>query len=223
MDDLGEKLEAVFIRLGQAYEVLRNPRTRGAYEADLTARASRGPRVDTAPTVMAGPSSPGSPPSAKAAAPAPAPPPPADRSQEIRRAFESMIAAEKHIQEEKYWDAIQLLEFAVQWLEGKDLTRARVALGRSYAKNPKWAKQAESILKTAVAADPKSAEAHAMLGGLYASQNLRSRAAHEYRRALEIQPGRQDATDALAALGPEEPEDIPDASGGFLKKLFGKR
>ena len=44
MDDLGPKLEAVFIRLGQAYEVLRNPRTRGPYEADLASRTTHFPR-----------------------------------------------------------------------------------------------------------------------------------------------------------------------------------
>ena len=44
MEDLGAKLEAVFIRLGQAYEVLRNPRSRAAYETDLASRAPRVPR-----------------------------------------------------------------------------------------------------------------------------------------------------------------------------------
>jgi tetratricopeptide (TPR) repeat protein len=147
-----------------------------------------------------------------------------DRVQEERRALEAMFAAEKHMQQEKYWDAIQLLEYAVQWLEGRSLTRARIDLGRSYAKNPKWVKQAEGILKSAVADDPKSADAHAVLGGLYASQNLRSRAAGEFRRALELQPDRQDAAEGLAALGPVEPTDEPEeGGGGFLKKLFGKR
>jgi len=37
MADLRDKLETVFIRLGEAYEVLRNPRSRGAYESELAA------------------------------------------------------------------------------------------------------------------------------------------------------------------------------------------
>jgi len=217
MDDLGPKLEAVFIRLGQAYEVLRNPRTRGSYEADLAARAPRFPRAQGEP---------GTPPQGSPASPAagaaPQPPPAPDKTQESRRAFEAMIAAEKHMEQGKFWDAIQLLEHAVQWLEGRNLTRARVALGRSYAKNPNWAKQAETILKTAIASEPKSADAHFVLGELYARQGLRSRAASAFRRVLEIQPDRQDAADALAALGPDEPEE-PEDEGGFLKKIFGKR
>lgn len=217
MDDLGPKLEAVFIRLGQAYEILRNPRTRGPYEADLAARAPRFPR---------GGADPGTPPTGSAPGPAPppeAPAPAVDRTQEARRAFESMVAAEKHMEQGKYWDAIQLLEHAVQWLEGRALTRARVALGRSYAKNPNWAKQAETILKSAISSEPKSADAHFVLGELYATQGLRSRAATAFRRVLEIQPDRQDAAGALAALGPDEPPAEPEDDGGFLKKLFGKR
>ena len=219
MDDLGPKLEAVFIRLGQAYEILRNPRTRGNYEADLAARAPRGPRAATDP----GTPPQGSPAGPPASGPPPAPPAP-DRTQEARRAFESMVAAEKHMEQGKYWDAIQLLEHAVQWLEGKNLTRARVALGRSYAKNPNWAKQAETILKAAIAAEPKSADAHFVLGELYAGQGLRSRAATAFRRVLDLQPDRQEAATALAALGPDEPPGEPqDEGGGFLKKIFGKR
>ena len=219
MDDLGPKLEAVFIRLGQAYEVLRNPRTRGPYEADLASRAPRFQRPGAA-------ADPGTPPTGSPAGPAPAPEtpaPPADRAQEARRAFESMVAAEKHIEQGRFWDAIQLLEHAVQWLEGRNLTRARVALGRSYAKNPNWAKQAEAMLKSAITSEPRSADAHFVLGELYATQGLRSRATSAFRRALEIQPDRHDAASALAALGPEEPPGEPEDDGGFLKKLFGKR
>ena len=218
MEDLGAKLEAVFIRLGQAYEVLRNPRSRAAYETDLASRAPRVPRPAGGPVVVAGPSSPGHAP----AAPAPPPPPP-DPNQEARRAFEAMVTAERHIESEKYWDAIQLLEFAVQWLEGKNLGRARLALGRAYAKNPNWAKQAEAALKAAVEADAKNAGAHVELGGLYARQGLRSRAVSAYRKALDLQPDRHDAAEALAALGPDDEGSPPEEKGGLLKKLFGKR
>ena len=41
MADLRDKLETVFIRLGEAYEVLRNPRSRAAHESDIASRAPR--------------------------------------------------------------------------------------------------------------------------------------------------------------------------------------
>jgi curved DNA-binding protein CbpA len=221
MDDLGPKLEAVFIRLGQAYEVLRNPRTRGPYESDL---ASRAPRVPRSGTSDSGTPPQGSPPGTPQGPAAEAPPPPRDVALEGRRALEAMIVAEKHMEQGKYWDAIQLLEHAVQWLEGKNLTRARIALGRSYAKNPNWLKQSETILKSAIASAPKSAEAHFVLGELYASQGMRSRAITVLRRVLELQPDHQEAAAALGRLGPGDPEEPPEeGSGGFLKKIFGKR
>jgi curved DNA-binding protein CbpA len=224
--DLGPKLEAVFIRLGQAYEVLRNTRSRSSYESDLAARAPRFPRSGSEPGTPAGGSVPFVTQSPPQAPPPPPPPPPSpkDKEREMRRAFDDMIAAEKHIEQGKFWDAIQLLEHAVQSLDGRNLTRARIALGRSYAKNPNWSKQAETILKAAIADTPKSAEAHAVLGELYATQGLRGRAASALRRALELDPARQDAAAALAALGPEDasPRE-PDDDVGFLKKLFGKR
>ena len=47
LHDLRDKLEAVFIRLGEAYEVLRNPRMRASYERQLGPRAGpeRGAQV----------------------------------------------------------------------------------------------------------------------------------------------------------------------------------
>src|SRR5439155_156703 len=88
MADLRDKLEAVFIRLGEAYEVLRNPRSRGAYESDL---ASRSPRpVPPPPAPTAGPAP---------AVPPAAPPPAVDPA----AAVQSLRRAPKYLAEEKYW------------------------------------------------------------------------------------------------------------------------
>ena len=62
-----------------------------------------------------------------------------------------------------------------------------------------------------------------MLGELYASQGLRSRAASMFRRVLELKP---DGTRRrrLAGLGPDDsPAEPEDDRGGFIKKLFGER
>jgi len=190
----------VFIRLGEAYEVLRSPRSRAAYESDL---ASRAPRPAPAP----------------AAAPAPRPDPvppmdPAVAAQSVRR-------AEKYMEQEKYWDAMQLLEAAVPVLEGKQKQRARLDLARVYTKNPNWVHQAEETLHEVVRDDPKNAEAYLALGQLYKAGGLRSRSVGMFRKVVELKPDHEEALTELAALGPE-PEGGVD-SGGFLKKLFGRR
>jgi len=95
--DLRDKLEAVFIRLGEAYEVLKNPRTRASYEERLGS-------VGFVP----------------GAPPPPEPPaPPPDPAEELRKAQEAIRIGEKLYEKEKFWDAIQVLEPAVPIVTGR--------------------------------------------------------------------------------------------------------
>jgi hypothetical protein len=196
--DLHDKIEAIFIRLGEAYEVLRDRNRRASYESDL---ASRAPRPPLAPTTGPGAA--------------------ANPELEARVAEESVKRAERYLLEEKYWDAIQLLEPAVGALTGKFKARARLALARSYLKNPHWLKRAEEVLQAITRDDPRNAEAFFLLGTLYKQGGLRSRAASMLRRALELKPEHEQAAAELAGL-PVEPAAAPVESGGILKKLFGR-
>jgi tetratricopeptide (TPR) repeat protein len=199
--DLAEKLEAVFIRLGQAYEVLRNPRSRSSYESDLASRAVRVPVTATH-----------SPPT----------PPPPDPAFEARMADESYRKAEKHFEREQYWDAIQLLEPAVQMAQGKPKNKARVLLAKAYLKNPKWIKRAEEQLQTVLKEEAANVEAHFLLGTIYKTGGLKSRAMHAFQRVLELKPDHEQAAVQLGDLGPDPSEPPPSGGGGLLKKLFGK-
>lgn len=204
--DLHDKLEAVFIRLGEAYEVLRHTRSRSSYEADLAART---PRVVAQASVSSGP---------EAAAAA------TDPSVEAKLAEDAIRKAEKRVAEEKYWDAIQLLESAVPKAQGKWKQRGRVLLAKSYMKNPHWVKRGEEQLLTVVHEDPKNFEAYFVLGALYKAGGLKSRATTMFRKVLDIKPDHEEAIAELGALTPEspEPEEPAPGSGGLLKKLFGK-
>ena len=199
--DLRDKLDAVFIRLGEAYEILRNVRTRGSYESLL---ASRTPR---------------------AAPPPPSTAPPAveetDPTVDARLALESIRKAEKHLEKEEYWDAIQLLEKAIPAVEKKLKQRARVNLARAYVKNPNWVKRAEEVLQTVVQEDPKNADAYFCLGELYRQGGLKSRALTMYRKVVELKPDHEQALVQVALLVPQDPETPPE-SGGLLKRIFGK-
>jgi curved DNA-binding protein CbpA len=197
--DLRDKIEAVFIRLGEAYEVLRDRNKRSSYESDLASRTPRAP----------------------GAAAAPAAEPAVDPSAEGRMVEESIRRAERYITDEKYWDAIQLLEPTVHPATGKWKARARLALARAYVKNPHWVKRAEEQLQSAVREDPRHAEAFFMLGNLYKQSGMRSRALSMFRKALEAKPDFEQAATELAGLTPEEPESPPEG-GGLLKKIFGR-
>jgi tetratricopeptide (TPR) repeat protein len=208
--DLRDKLEAVFIRLGEAYEILRSARTRGKYEADLTARAPRvfpqAPRPDA-------PAAPGAP-AYQEQAPDPA--------REAEAARESLLLAEKHLEGEQYWDAIQLLERALPALEGRERLRARVALARAYRRNPNWVKQAEQALRTVLDEDPRHVDALVLLAGIYRDQGMKARATGLYRKVLETRGDHQEALAALAVLAPQETPAPPSEARGFFRKLFGR-
>jgi curved DNA-binding protein CbpA len=195
--DLRDKLEAVFIRLGEAYEVLRNARSRASYEETLGRSAPR----------SAGPGPPHPPP------PAPKPDPEA----EVRAAETAIRQAEKHIEKEKFWDAIQLLEPAVLVVQGKSRQRARVLLARAYLKNPKWVKRAEEVLLTVLQDDHQNVEAHLMLGRLYKGSGLKSRSVSMFKKVLELKPDNEEARVELADQVAE-----PEPPAGLIKKLFKK-
>jgi tetratricopeptide (TPR) repeat protein len=196
--DLRDKLEAVFIRLGEAYEVLRTPSARARYATNL-------PRA----------SSP--------AAAAPEPPPPLDPQVEERLALDNLRKGERLLSDARYWDAIQLFEAAVPTLTPKLALRARLGLARAQLKNPKWLKRAEEGLLGIVQDEPAHLEAHFELAQLYRAQGLRNRALTHYRKVLEHRPDHEESVRAEAELAFSAPEKPEPEGGGLLKKLFGRK
>jgi tetratricopeptide (TPR) repeat protein len=199
LSDLKDKRDAVFIRLGQAYEVLRTRGSRTRYAATLQAEASSD----------AAPSSSGEPPVSEAAHAA-------------WLAHESLLTAEEHYRDGRYWDAIQLFESTIPRLEGPEKLRARVGLARALMKNPNWAKRAEESLHALLQEHPQSVEALLVLAELYRSTQMRSRALAMYRRALEIDHDNKEAQAAVRFLQSLDPASAPD-TGKIFKKFFGNK
>jgi tetratricopeptide (TPR) repeat protein len=197
LGDLQDKLEAVFIRLGEAYGVLRDTDKRRDYEGWLGR-----PKPQTSEDGEPGSAEP-------------------DPEAEARQAEAAVVHAGALLKEEKYWDAIQKLEPLMERLTGTNRLRAQLILARCYLQNPKWVKTAKETLETAVRENPKSPVAYSLLAGLYKQLGLKTRAASTYRKVLELKPEDKEAAEALAGLGTqkEEPPPAPEG-GGFLKKIF---
>jgi tetratricopeptide (TPR) repeat protein len=193
--DLRDKIEAVFVRLGEAYEVLRNPRIRAKYEN----------QINPAP---AGPA-----PAANAPAPA------VDRETEAKEAAVAIKRAARLLSSEMYWDAIQVLEPAVLRAVGKPRQEGRVLLARAYMKNVNWLKQGEELLQEVMKEDPKHAEACLLLAQIYRDQGLKARAAHMLRKAVELLPDNLEVRAELEKLTEQEP-DTGGGRSGLLKRLF---
>jgi serine/threonine protein kinase len=242
--DLREKREAAFIRLSQAYETLRNPELRGAYErayepprlrlpkrarpraAAPVAPATPPPAPPTPPPVAAtpppGPTSAAAPENGAPAAPSrAAAADPAPAAVDVRLTPEHILAsAERLFQDEKYWDTIQQLEPMIPRAAGPTRARAMMLLAQVYMKNPLWKKRSEGVLQSLVQENPRYVTAHLLLADLYRSNRLPTRARSMYRRVLEIEPGNEEASRALAFLEAQE-ETAPPASG--FAALFKRR
>jgi len=168
--DLVDRQEAVFIRLGEAYETLRNARSRKDYEKRLEqARPRAGARTAAGSAAVHAPL-------------AAASDPEADR----KVAEEALRRGSWFYEEEKYWDAIQVLEPALELLNGKPLQRARVVLAKAYMKNPKWVRRGEETLQAVIQDDAQNVEAYYLLGVLYRDGGLKSRATTMFRKVRQL-------------------------------------
>jgi curved DNA-binding protein CbpA len=224
LGDLRDKLEAVFIRLGEAYDTLRDPKRRGEYEERLGRFKSRPSQIPPAGQA-----------SGHGTAPE-APAPPRDPEEEARLAEGALHKAAKlleqanNLEQERpgepehqrlTYDAIRLLEPILDVVQGKSRLRAQILLARGYSKNPKWAKRAEEMLLGASRENPQNAEPWALLGAIYAARGLRTRAVSMYKKALELKPDHEEAFRYLAENTGPEPAPAEDEGGsGLLGRLF---
>jgi curved DNA-binding protein CbpA len=197
LHDLRDKLEAVFIRLGEAYEVLRNPLLRASYERQLGPAAAQSAAAQVAPQGD-------------------------DPRHLARMAEESILRAAKSVAEEKYWEAIQLLETSITRVDGRIKQVGRLLLARAYSKNPNWVKPAEELLQQVIHEDPYNVDAHFQLAQIYRERGLRSRAAGMLRRVLELEPDHLEARAQLSSGDAASPAAASEP-GGLLKKLLRRK
>lgn len=213
LEDVHDLLAGILIRVGEAWEVLGEAKSRASYEARL---GVAGPRRDAAaplPPVTADSDTAGPAPGAD-----PRPPAAATRmsaAPDFVPPEETLLRAQLLIGQARYWDAIQVLEAAVpRMAPARHQNRGRILLARAYAKNPNWLRRAEETLQDVVRQDPANVDAHFELGLVYKASGLAARAQAQFRRVVELRP---DHREAAIELGPPEP-----GGGGLLKRLFGR-
>jgi serine/threonine protein kinase/tetratricopeptide (TPR) repeat protein len=209
LDDLKDMREAVFIRLGEAYDTLRHPESRARYERQYQPRSRPHPPAAPPPPAPPPPAAPAvvspAPPRPAVSVPAPAYVPsfePPSFENPVQAAMVELKRAEGLLKQGKYWDAIQVAEPLLETVSGALLVRTRLLLGHAYLKNPNWLKRAAEQLQTAIESDPRNAEAHFALGLVYKASGLAQRAAAMFRKALELMPGHAEALRELNAIEP---------------------
>ena len=78
-------------------------------------------------------------------------------------------------------------------------------LAQAYLHNPKWLHRGEETLRTVIREDPLNVEAYYLLGTIYKSSGLATRAAGMFRKVLELRPTHKPAADELLALDKAPP------------------
>lgn len=203
LEDMHDILEAIFIRVQEAWEVLGEAKSRASYEARSgivrRPRAARpGERAPSVPGIAPSPP------------PRPAPPPEYVPPEEILYQVRQLLA------QARYWDAIQILESTLPGMEPRTQQhRGRLLLARAYSKNPNWLRRAEETLHQLVREDPTNADAHFELGMIYKTSGFPTRAQAMFRRTLELRPGHKEASAELGI-----PTDTGTPRPGLLKRLF---
>ncbi len=190
VSDLKRQIEAIFIRVTEAYDVLRDPTRRERHERMLgitpAAKAisrQEPPRSDPPP------------PPRSTTPKAPDPENDAVLAESMWKEARALLAKDRN------WDAIQKLEGALELAPGSKVNQAvRILLAQTIAKNPKWQKRAEEILLVLVQENPRLPEAHLELGTLYKRAGLKARAAAQFRMVLQLRPADEQATAELRAL-----------------------
>jgi curved DNA-binding protein CbpA len=182
--DLKLELQALFIRVGEAYEALRHRARRTRYAAELAPEASQPAREASSPAPTR---------SAQQAA--------TDAIENALMAEDAILRADQHILESRYWDAIQILEAVIPWILSQSLKHAaQVRLARAYAKNPYWVRRGEDLLQRVVREDPSRADAYFVLGTIYRENGLRNRAISMFRKVLDLKPNHGPAAAEIRSL-----------------------
>jgi tetratricopeptide (TPR) repeat protein len=192
LQDLRQKLNDVFVAVGNAYALLKDSAARDRYERAMGLRMPA-PRVTVAVREAA----------AFVSTSAPRP----DEPIEAR-----LLRAEEALDAQQPWEAIRLLEEAVAASGGEIKRRAQVLLGRAYADRER-PREAEKVLLEVLQADPFSVPACLLLGRIYRERGMGKRARGMYERALEIDPDQGDALRELSSLATDP---APPPPGGSL-------
>ena len=195
-----QKARAVFLRVSEAYQVLRGTSSRARYEEKLVRfgkPAGPAPAGGVARAVAT--------PAAEVPAVAPvavAPEAPEAEPPPLQPVSDVLRAAEDHLAAGRLWEASVSLEEVLARSKGPMRQRAHLLLARALAKSPSGAKRAEVELRALLEEDPGSVDGYLGLGQLYRDKGLAGRAEAMFRHVLTLESKNARALQALAALLP---------------------
>jgi tetratricopeptide (TPR) repeat protein len=185
--DLRALLQAIFIRVSEAYRKL------GGDRPSTLSRASIGPTSHPLTPTLKAPLPPA------VSAPRPAPPPLSEEARHGRVAA-GLGEATALMAEGDTAAAVDTLHEVLGLADDAERRLIRLLLARAYVSQPQWRRNGVSLLEEMLRVTPHDAEALAILGALYHREGLMARAEAALRRALAADPGNAEARIQLRAV-----------------------
>lgn len=181
--------DAVFLRLGAAYESLLSAAKRMEESAPLPReQATAAPVAPVDPVALQGPTV------VTSAEPAPsATPNPEESPEELLRQAEQKLL-------DRPWETLAIAARVIATAKGPRRQRARLLQAQAKLRNPSIVREGELELRSILHEDPRCMEASLALARFYKDLGLAARSAALLRRALEIDPRNAAATAALRDL-----------------------
>jgi|GEM_PF-1000324 len=179
--DLQSKVDHIFAKITEAWEVLKDPAARAAYDDRFQLNSADSPPAQHTPSAEDSPP----PTSAKMAY--------EDREHRARQHF---IHGKEDFKNKKFHEALEHFRESVRQVPG--IAEYQFMLGKTLAMNPQRVREAEERLRFALDKQPHRLEFVLELARFYHKNNLSHRAQRYYRQVLELKP---DHDEALFMLG----------------------
>jgi curved DNA-binding protein CbpA len=189
------RIEGAFARFAQAYETLKDQKSRAVYDLKLEARPVRSQAAEKPETPKTEKATPQAREPIKPNSQAPGQPPTVAPTGKAELLFQSGMAA---LEQGKMNVAANYFGEAAR----TEPTNAsyRGYYGKALAGFGSSQRQAEAEIQSAITLDPKNALFHVMLAELYLSLGFERRARVEFKKAIALDARLDDAREALARI-----------------------
>lgn len=178
--ELRSRVEDVFARIAQAYEILRDKRTRAAYDLKIGQESLS----STSPETRSQTAQPSSPASSNMS--------PAERAEEQYQRGQEALRAGKA--------ALALSSLAEAARLAPSVARYRAQYGQALAASTQMRHRAETEIQAAIMLEPSNVLYRIMLARLYQKLGFIKRAQGEVERVRSLDPGNAEAQALLAEL-----------------------
>lgn len=121
-----------------------------------------------------------------------------EKDETLKTAEQYYRSAQANFEKGNYWHAVNFCRQAIQ-LNPKD-ARFHVLAGLSFAKHPRFQKDAESAFQRAIELEPQDADYYMFLAEFYLQAGLKYRAIQQCKKALQWSTGHKQALSLLKKL-----------------------